>query len=91
MSIAPPQYGWNVPGVLRFVCHIPRNVLILIVKLYQVTLSPLVGKSCRYLPTCSNYCIEALQRHGAIRGTLMGTWRIMRCHPWAKGGYDPVK
>lgn len=91
MSSASPQYGWNVPGTLRFVYHIPRNVLILIVKLYQVTLSPLVGKSCRYLPTCSNYCIEALRRHGAIRGTLMGAWRILRCHPWARGGYDPVK
>lgn len=70
--------------------HIPRQVLILVIRLYQVTLSPLLGRQCRYLPTCSEYCIEALQRHGAVMGGLLGLRRILRCHPFSKGGYDPV-
>lgn len=91
MRAGASAYDWSARGVLRFVFHIPRNALVLAVKLYQVTLSPLVGRNCRYLPTCSNYCIDALRRHGAVCGLMMGLWRIMRCHPWSKGGYDPVK
>lgn len=77
-------------GIALAMWHIPRHVLVLIVRLYQVTLSPLVGRQCRYLPTCSQYCIEALRRHGAVVGGLLGLRRILRCHPFSKGGYDPV-
>jgi putative membrane protein insertion efficiency factor len=62
----------------------------MLVKLYQVSLSALLGRQCRFLPTCSHYFIEAVQRHGAGRGGLMGLWRILRCHPFSRGGYDPV-
>ena len=64
--------------------------LILLIRLYQATLSPWLGRQCRYMPTCSAYCIEAVQRHGALRGGWLGLKRIARCHPLARGGFDPV-
>ena len=67
-----------------------RTVLILLVRGYQVTFSPLLPASCRYYPSCSAYAIEALQRHGALRGTWLAVRRIARCHPFRAGGYDPV-
>jgi putative membrane protein insertion efficiency factor len=68
----------------------PRVLLILGVRLYQVALSPLLGGSCRYHPTCSAYAIEALERHGALRGSWLAVRRIGRCHPFRPGGFDPV-
>lgn len=65
------------------------GVLIWFVRLYQRFISPLTPPTCRYHPTCSNYMIEALQKHG-IKGLLMGLARILRCHPFAEGGEDPV-
>ena len=67
-----------------------RTVLILLVRAYQVTLSPLFSGCCRFEPSCSNYMIEAIQVHGALKGTLLGLWRLLRCHPFGKSGYDPV-
>jgi putative membrane protein insertion efficiency factor len=60
------------------------------VRLYQWFISPLLPPSCRYEPTCSAYAIEALQRHGLIRGAYLTTRRLLRCHPWGGSGYDPV-
>lgn len=64
--------------------------LIWLVRLYRLTLSPLIGQHCRFTPTCSVYAIEALQTHGALRGTVLTVHRLGRCHPWCEGGYDPV-
>lgn len=64
--------------------------LIFLVRAYQVTLSPLMGGACRFEPSCSNYMIGALRVHGAAKGTLLGLWRILRCHPFGSHGYDPV-
>ncbi len=69
---------------------IVSGALILLVRAYQVVLSPLFRGCCRFEPSCSNYMIEALKVHGPIKGTLLGTWRILRCHPFGKHGYDPV-
>ncbi|MBS0188072.1 MAG: membrane protein insertion efficiency factor YidD [Planctomycetes bacterium] len=60
------------------------------VRLYQWTLSPLLGGQCRYWPTCSHYAAEALKQYGGFRGGWMATKRVCRCHPFSKGGYDPV-
>lgn len=64
--------------------------LIGVVRLYQYVISPFLGTNCRYEPTCSAYAIEALETHGALRGTLLAARRISRCHPWGGSGYDPV-
>ncbi|MCA9274034.1 MAG: membrane protein insertion efficiency factor YidD [Phycisphaerales bacterium] len=64
--------------------------LILLVRVYQATLSPFLGGQCRYHPTCSHYAIQALKEYGAAKGAAMAVRRIARCHPFAKGGYDPV-
>jgi hypothetical protein len=71
--------------------RLPGRVLILVVRLYQLTLSPILGRQCRFVPTCSEYCIQAVRKHGALRGGLMGLWRVLRCHPFSRGGFDPVR
>ena len=65
--------------------------LIRTVRVYQATLSRWLGGQCRFVPTCSNYFIEAVEKHGVLRGGLMGAWRVLRCNPLGKGGYDPVE
>ena len=67
-----------------------RRVAIRLVRGYQLLLSPLLGNSCRFQPTCSRYCIEAIERHGVWRGCWLTLRRIGRCHPWGGSGYDPV-
>ena len=66
------------------------KILIAFVKVYQYTISPLLGPRCRYYPSCSNYAVEALREHGAVRGLGLATWRLLRCNPFSNGGYDPV-
>lgn len=67
-----------------------KFVLIGIVRFYKLAISPLLPPSCRFTPTCSSYAIEALQVHGAIKGSILAIRRIGRCHPLHRGGYDPV-
>ena len=64
--------------------------LIVPIKLYQILLSPLIGPSCRFTPTCSNYAIEAINRHGPFKGFWLAIKRISKCHPWGDSGHDPV-
>ncbi|MEM9586349.1 MAG: membrane protein insertion efficiency factor YidD [Planctomycetota bacterium] len=64
-------------------------VLIGLIRWYQVTISPLIGANCRYTPTCSAYTLEAIKRDGPLKGSWRGFRRILRCHPWSAGGYDP--
>ena len=74
----------------RAIVALPRTALILLVRAYQVALSPLLPASCRYYPSCSTYAIEALERHGALRGGWLTLRRLARCKPVRPGGYDPV-
>ena len=67
-----------------------KYVLIWLLKGYRFAISPLYGQVCRYHPTCSAYALEAVQTHGALRGTWLSMRRVARCHPWAAGGLDPV-
>jgi hypothetical protein len=66
------------------------RVLIGLIRVYQITLSPLLGANCRFTPSCSRYAIDAIRRHGSVRGMGYALWRIMRCQPFCKGGLDPV-
>ncbi len=67
-----------------------KKLMILLIRIYQKFISPLLPNVCRYTPSCSQYCIEALQVHGVLKGSLLGLKRILRCHPWGGSGYDPV-
>jgi putative membrane protein insertion efficiency factor len=88
---APPQASISVwRRVLRAALQLLAQPLIWLVKLYRLTLSPFVGQHCRFTPTCSVYAIEALQAHGALKGSYLAAKRLGRCHPWCEGGYDPV-
>ncbi|MGB7925965.1 MAG: membrane protein insertion efficiency factor YidD [Pyrinomonadaceae bacterium] len=68
-----------------------RVVLVSILRLYKAAISPLLPPSCRFVPSCSEYAREAIERYGSVRGSWMGVRRILRCHPFHPGGYDPVK
>ncbi|MBL8420129.1 MAG: membrane protein insertion efficiency factor YidD [Dechloromonas sp.] len=67
-----------------------KRVLKALIHAYQYGLSPFLGRSCRYYPSCSAYALEAVEKYGAIKGGWLGVKRIARCHPWHLGGYDPV-
>lgn len=67
-----------------------KKIIILIIKTYQITLSPLIGSNCRFHPTCSEYTIQAVNEHGVYRGLILGVKRISKCHPFGGKGYDPV-
>ncbi|MDO9052060.1 MAG: membrane protein insertion efficiency factor YidD [Methylotenera sp.] len=64
--------------------------LVVVVKAYQLILSPMLGQQCRFYPTCSQYAIEAIRKHGAFLGTYFTVRRLLRCHPWHAGGHDPI-
>ena len=74
----------------RYVAVVARQALIAAIKVYQLTLSPWLGRQCRYVPTCSAYAEEALRRFGVRRGVWLAMRRLGRCHPWGRSGYDPV-
>ena len=75
------------PNALR---DLPRRVLVAIVRGYRLLLSPWIGSQCRFEPTCSAYALQALEQHGAVGGSYLAARRILRCHPWCAGGFDPV-
>ncbi|MFP6837323.1 MAG: membrane protein insertion efficiency factor YidD [Pseudomonadales bacterium] len=68
----------------------PRRALQFAIQIYQWTLSPFVGNQCRFYPSCSHYAFEAIEEHGALRGTVLALRRLGRCHPFHPGGQDPV-
>lgn len=80
------NFNWfiTLPGKLV------SEVLVGLARFYQGAISPLLGAHCRYTPRCSEYFIQSLRQRGLVAGTLAGLWRICRCHPFTKGGYDPV-
>jgi len=69
---------------------VAARVLLLLIEIYRVTLAPLIGGFCRYLPSCSVYAEEAVRRHGAVQGSWLAVRRVLRCHPFHRGGFDPV-
>lgn len=67
-----------------------KYLLIWFMKLWRAVISPLYGDVCKFYPTCSEYALHSFERHGAVHGTVLTTKRLVRCHPWSLGGYDPV-
>jgi len=67
-----------------------KSLSIRLIRIYQYVISPWLRPSCRYLPTCSSYSIEAFEKHGFLKGARLGLGRMLRCHPWGGSGYDPV-
>jgi uncharacterized protein len=67
-----------------------RHAAALLIRLYQLTVSPLLGPTCRFYPSCSNYALEAIRRFGVVQGGWLAVKRLARCHPWHPGGFDPV-
>ncbi len=67
-----------------------KRILVALLRAYQYAVSPLLGRNCRYFPSCSEYAVEAVEKHGAFKGGWLGVKRVCRCHPWHPGGYDPV-
>ena len=71
-----------------------KKILIKLIKVYQREISPILsqkGTACKFRPTCSEYAIDAIEKYGAFKGSMMALWRIIRCNPFSNGGYDPVK
>jgi uncharacterized protein len=68
-----------------------RRVAVLPIRAYQLLLSPMVGQRCKYYPSCSEYAAQAIQRYGILRGLVLAGWRLLRCNPWSRGGFDPVE
>ncbi|MBQ6331231.1 MAG: membrane protein insertion efficiency factor YidD [Clostridia bacterium] len=67
-----------------------KRILLAMLRFYKRNISPLLPNACRFTPTCSEYAMEAIQKHGALKGTGLAIWRVLRCNPFCKGGYDPV-
>lgn len=75
--------------MISWIASLPRWLVIGLIRVYQRTLSPLLGNVCRFEPSCSRYMIGAIEKYGLIRGVGKGCLRVLRCHPWHPGGYDP--
>ncbi|MDD4655208.1 MAG: membrane protein insertion efficiency factor YidD [Bacteroidales bacterium] len=80
--------SWNV--LLKYLKKVLIFPLVLLVKCYQICISPFTPPSCRFTPTCSQYAVEALRKHGPLKGLYLAVWRFLRCNPWGGSGYDPV-
>ena len=67
-----------------------KSLLLALIAVYRYAISPMLGRNCRFMPSCSEYASEAIHRHGSVRGGWLALRRVLRCHPWNPGGYDPV-
>jgi len=77
--------------MIKHILKLWKNIFILPIKFYQLAISPMLPNTCRHLPTCSEYTIEAIYAHGVFKGIIIGAYRILRCNPLGSSGYDPIK
>ena len=77
-------------SLLRALAALPARAVVLALRGYQLVISPMYGPTCRYAPSCSSYAVQAVSTRGLVVGSALATWRLLRCHPWAAGGWDPV-
>lgn len=89
---AVPEVGSTrrLSQVMGFVRKVPVLALVGMIRAYQSVISPMTGPTCKYYPSCSQYALTAVRRHGALRGTGLALWRLLRCNPWSLGGVDDV-
>lgn len=80
----------NAKNTGEIMQKIVSDVLLLLLRLYKILLSPLLGPACRYVPSCSEYAAEAIKKHGPLKGFWLALKRLLSCHPWGGSGYDPV-
>jgi uncharacterized protein len=85
-----PAAAGRTRRVLDVLRRVPALTLIGVLRVYQTVISPMTGPTCKYYPSCSHYALTAVQRHGALRGTGLALWRLLRCNPWSLGGVDDV-
>jgi len=85
--------GNTAPGrsVLQVGAAVPRDVALAVLRTYKRWVSPMLPSACRFHPTCSEYMMEAIEKHGLLRGVGLGLWRLLKCHPFHQGGFDPVR
>ena len=76
---------------MKYISIFFKKILILVIRFYQICISPLFPPTCRFTPTCSTYFIQALEKYGVLKGSYLGIKRILKCHPWHEGGYDPLE
>lgn len=70
--------------------NMAKRSVIFLINIYKKFISPMLPRSCKFYPTCSSYAVEAVEKHGAVKGVFLAVWRILRCNPFSRGGYDPV-
>lgn len=80
----------GVARAARFVVRLPGRLVVLLIRSYQRYVSPMRPPTCKYYPSCSQYAVVAIQRHGLLRGAGLAAWRLLRCNPWSRGGVDDV-
>ena len=88
--ILGPELWETGTAIANHMDQLAKHALMFLLRGYKWIISPLLPPACRYVPTCSEYALEAVDRYGALRGSAMAIWRVLRCHPLAKGGVDPV-
>ena len=90
MSALTGRAGRATTGALRFLVRLPARLVVALLRVWQYLVSPVYGPTCRFYPSCSAYALEAVDRHGLVRGGWLALRRLGRCHPWNPGGVDPV-
>lgn len=80
----------KIKKICHFIGSLPKDITLALIRFYRKFISPVFPPTCRYVPTCSEYAIIAVQRYGFLKGSFLSIKRILRCNPWHKGGYDPV-
>jgi len=88
--VRSPSAARGARTVLSTVVAAPRRLVVAVLRLYQLVVSPLYGPTCRFYPSCSQYALVAVERHGVLRGAALAGWRLLRCNPWNAGGVDDV-
>ena len=81
----------NLVYLIKFLSKIPRKCEVKLIEFYQKYISPGLGNHCKFYPTCSEYTKQAIKKYGTLKGTILGIYRFLRCNPFSKGGYDPLK